>query len=229
MMKTLALSLVSFLLVACASPPPKIESRTIAKVEIPPTPKAPDLVPVEDSMRRLDSAVTGAKREMARAEDTLKDSRRMSDHLRKVVDDSFAEADAAAQVALKSIREAAATAAARLDELTGFLADASTALATAESEVELLEIEVSTLKVDLALESSHVTQLAEIARTANARVDEANDQKDEFQNALTTATAQVEIEKAEAARVRGHRFKLILLSSGLLLIVVVLTYLMLRI
>ena len=219
----------SAFLSSCAAPPPAIESRTIAKVEIPIAPKAPDLAPVSESMRKLDSAVSNAREEMVRAGDTLKDSKRMSEQLKKIVDTSFEEADEVAQVALKSIREAAAAASSRLEEVSAMLSAAGDKLAAAEEEAETLGLEVETLNLDLSLQSSHVEQLRHTATVANARVDEANAQKDEFQNALTTATSQVGTFETEVARLKGQRFKLALTSIILLLIVGGLSYVILKI
>jgi len=229
MKSSLFLLALAILLSACGSSRPIVEDETISPVLVPQAPKKPDVAPVETAVRELDKAVTSARGEVARAEQTLTESKRMSDHLRQVVDSSYEEADEASRRALALIREAASQAAQKLDTVTRQLSTASEKLLEAETQSEKLTAEVSTLRSELAVQTAAVENNREMAIAANERTMKANDKKDEYRNALTEAEAQVEIERSAAARIRGHRFKLLIATGVLLAMVVILGYLILKI
>jgi len=227
-MKISACLLLLAFLVSCGSSPP-LEEKTIPQVSIPAAPAVPDVSPVESVSRELRDDVAAARDGVRLAAGGIAAAGAAAARLEELTAAAYREADEVAKKALLQIQEAAQATSLKLSETAAMLDAATSKLAEANLKSGELTAEVSDLKRDLALQSARVEEFREIAAVANHRIDEANEQKDNFRNALTEASADVATAEKEVARVARHRRWLLITSIVLLLCVGGLSYIMLKI
>ena len=221
------LLLLPLILVSCATKP--LPQRTmIPTTPVPPMVEKPQTKPVEESIAKLTTSVGNAQRKVEVTQVAVDNWVADTEKLRDVIEAEYEVASVEAQVALDKIKAAALKAESNIEDTQAQLEAAMTTLQQTQATTSDLFLQVSSLKAEIAVQSSQIQQFRSSALTANERLTFALKERDKFSVALSASSEMEAVHKAEIRRLQKHRAWLFLGISTLTITTCGLGYLLFK-